>query len=97
MVKSQASLRSLHQLGADIIDWVVRIIGWQEDSMFKNLASVPDVPFLIFVKFTMADFLLNCMKPQIYNHNDERPVYCEIFIPMFKALGSTIGKLNYVW
>ncbi|KAI8878299.1 hypothetical protein K501DRAFT_297732 [Backusella circina FSU 941] len=45
----------------------------------------------------MVDFLLNCLKPQSYNHNDERSAYCEIFIPMFKAFGNATKKLNYVW
>lgn len=97
MLKYQTTLDSLHELGADVVDWVKSIHGWKETTMFKNLGDVPDVPFLNFVKFTMADFHLNCLKPQSYNHNDERSAYCEIFIPIFKAFGNIIKKLNYVW
>ncbi|KAI8968524.1 hypothetical protein BDF20DRAFT_828362, partial [Mycotypha africana] len=59
--------------------------------------TVPDLPFLNFVKFTIVDFLLNCMRTHVYNQNDERTVYCEIFIPIFKAFGNTTKKLKYVW
>ncbi|KAI8058685.1 uncharacterized protein B0P05DRAFT_478723 [Gilbertella persicaria] len=65
--------------------------------MFKNLGTVPDLPFLNFVKFTIVDFLLNCMRTHIYNQNDERTAYCELFIPIFKAFGNTTKKLKYVW
>ncbi|KAI9031879.1 hypothetical protein CLU79DRAFT_694050 [Phycomyces nitens] len=65
--------------------------------MFKNLGTVPDLPFLNFIKFTMVDFLLNSMQAKTYSQNDERTAYCEIFIPIFKAFGNTTKKLKYVW
>lgn len=97
MLKSQMDLDSLRKQGAVVVDWVIRILGWSEASMFKNLSDVPDVPFLNFVKFTMVDFLLNCMKLHPYNHNDERSAFCEIFIPIFKAFGNLTKKLDFVW
>lgn len=97
MLKSQMNLNSLRKLGADIVDWVVRILGWRETTMLKHLGDIPDVPFLNFVKFTMVDFLSDCLKSQSYNHNDTRSAYCEIFIPMFKAFGNVAKNLNYVW
>lgn len=65
MLKSQMNLDSLRTLGADIVDWVVRILGWQDTTMFKNLGDIPDVPFLNFVKFTMVDFLLKLFETPI--------------------------------
>ncbi|KAI8070639.1 uncharacterized protein B0P05DRAFT_187040 [Gilbertella persicaria] len=65
--------------------------------MFKLLGTLPNHPFLNFIKFTMIDFLLNCMRTTRYNDNDERTAYCEIFIPIFKAFGNTTQKLEYTW
>ncbi|KAI8639055.1 hypothetical protein BD408DRAFT_435511 [Parasitella parasitica] len=97
MMQEQNNLQSLKNLGSDIMDWVAKILNWSEKDMFKNLGTVPDLPFLNFVKFTIVDFLLNCMRTHVYNQNDERTAYCELFIPIFKAFGNTTKKLNYVW
>ncbi|RCI04866.1 hypothetical protein CU098_000452, partial [Rhizopus stolonifer] len=97
MMQEQHNLQSLKNLGSDVMDWVARIVNWSEKDMFKNLGTVPDLPFLNFVKFTIVDFLLNCMRTHIYNQNDERTAYCELFIPIFKAFGNTTTKLKYVW
>lgn len=79
------------------MDWVARIVNWSEKHMFKNLGTVLDLLFLEFVKFTIIDFLLNCMRTHVYNQNDKRTGYCGLFIPIFKAFGNTTKKLNYVW
>jgi hypothetical protein len=97
MMKEQNNLQSLKNLGYDVIDWVARIVNWSEKDMFKNLGTVPDLPFINFVKFTIVDFLLNYMRTHIYNQNDERTAYCELFVPIFKAFGNTTKRMNYVW
>ncbi|KAI7888078.1 uncharacterized protein EV154DRAFT_518614 [Mucor mucedo] len=97
MLDKQYNLHCLHTLGTDVVDWIIRILSWNQKNMFKKLGDVPDVPFLNFVEFSMVDFLLNCMKPGIYQINDERSPYWEIFIPLFKVFGNTASKLNYAW
>lgn len=96
-MQEQNDLQSLKNLGSDVMDWIVKILNWSEEDMFKNLSTVPDIPFLNFAKLTIVDFLLNCLRTRTYNQNDERSAYCELFIPIFKAFGNTTKKLNYVW
>lgn len=85
MKKRQATLQNPKELGSDIMSWVRKVMDCPEQDMFELLVSLPKYPFLIFIKFTMIDFLLNCMRTTRYNDNDERTAYCEIFIPIVKA------------
>lgn len=96
-MKRQATLQNLKELGSDIMSWVRKVMDCPEQDMFKLLGALPNHPFLNFIKFTMIDFLLNCMRTTRYNDNDERTAYCEIFIPIFKAFGNTTQKLEYAW
>lgn len=97
LMKRQATLQNLKDLDSDIISWVRKVVDCPEQDMFKLLGTLPNHPFLNFIKFTMIDFLLNCMRTTRYNGNDERTAYCEIFIPIFKAFGNTTQKLEYTW
>ncbi|KAG2195129.1 hypothetical protein INT47_006993 [Mucor saturninus] len=92
-----ANLESLKELDTDIMGWVMKVMACPEQEMFRFLAGLPDHSFLNCIKFTMVDFLLNCMRTQKYNDDDERTPYCEIFIPIFKAFGNTTHKPTYVW
>lgn len=97
MKKRQATLQNPKELGSDIMNWVRKVMDCPEQDTFKLLVSLPKYPFLIFIKFTKMDFLLNCMRTTRYNDNDERTAYCEIFIPIVKAFRNTTQKLEYAW
>lgn len=97
MVQDQSNLKSLKALGTEVMDWITQILSWPEQDMYKNLGTVPGIPFLNFVKFAITNFILNCMRTCPYDKNDERTSYCEIFIPLFKAFGNTTKTLNYSW
>jgi hypothetical protein len=40
MIEDQHNLKSLKNLGFDIMDWIARILNWSEHDMFANLTTV---------------------------------------------------------
>lgn len=77
---------------------IINLLESNEHELFDKVAALPkDNTFIEFVKFAMIDFILNCKRPGPYNNNDERSVYCEVFIPLFKSFGNCTGSLTYSW
>ncbi|KAI8640268.1 hypothetical protein BD408DRAFT_348385 [Parasitella parasitica] len=51
-----------------------------------------------FVQYALLDFTLNLLKPGSFNgKSDERSIFCEVYIPIFKAFGNCLSVLNYTW
>lgn len=55
LMKRQATLQNLKELGSDIMSWVRKVMDCPEQDMFKLLGALPNHPFLNFIKFTMID------------------------------------------
>ncbi|KAI8087785.1 uncharacterized protein B0P05DRAFT_465198 [Gilbertella persicaria] len=54
--------------------------------------------FTEFVQYALLDFTLNLLKPGGFNgKSDERSIFCEVYIPIFKAFGNCLSVLNYTW
>ncbi|GAN10206.1 hypothetical protein MAM1_0330d09744 [Mucor ambiguus] len=54
--------------------------------------------FIEFVQYTLLDFTLNSLEASSINEkSDECSVFCEVYIPIFKAFGNCLGVLNYTW
>ncbi|KAI9279073.1 hypothetical protein BY458DRAFT_432238 [Sporodiniella umbellata] len=54
--------------------------------------------FAEFVQYTLLDFTLNLLKPSSFSgKSDERSIFCEVYVPIFKAFGNCISVLNYKW
>ncbi|CAO3653436.1 unnamed protein product [Mucor hiemalis] len=51
-----------------------------------------------FAQYALLDFTLNLLKPRSFNgKSDERSIFCEVYIPIFKAFGNCLSVLNYTW
>lgn len=81
-----------------VYESIIELLESNEQELFnKVVALLNDNPFIEFVKFSMIDFILNCKRPGLYNNNDERSIYCEVFIPISKSFGYCTRSLTYTW
>lgn len=72
-----------------VYDTLLQLLQSDHAEIFDKIISLPkNKPFFEFIKYAMFDFLLNLKRPEPYNNNDERSIYCEVFIPIFKAFGN---------
>ena len=81
-----------------VYESIIELLESNEQELFNKVVALPnDNPFIEFVKFSMIDFILNCKRPGLYNNNDERSIYCEVFIPISKSFGNCTRSLTYTW
>lgn len=81
-----------------VFDSLLQLLQSNQVDMFDNVINLPKhKPFYEFIKYAMFDFLLNLKRPEPYHNKDERSIYCEVFIPLFKAFGNCTQSLAYTW
>lgn len=75
----------------------------QIQNRLKMKKAIMDLPaefssFTEFVQYALLDFTLNLLKPGSFNgKSNERSIFCEVYIPIFKAFGNCLSILNYTW
>lgn len=103
-MKEQISHKSLKEVPDKIHEKLLAILQFQDRLKMKK--AIMDLPadssaFTEFVQYALLDFTLNLLKPCSFNNfngkSDERSIFCEVYIPIFKAFGNCLGVLNYQW
>lgn len=99
LMVQQDEYYSLKSVTGDMFDTLMDVLDSENlNTLFSKAAVLPnDNAFIDFVKFAVIDFVLNLKRPDRYKAKNERSIYCEIFIPIFKALGNCTGFLSYQW
>jgi hypothetical protein len=70
------------------------------DNRIKMKKVIMDLPsqsssFIEFAQYALLDFTLNLLKPGNFStKSDERSIFCEVYIPLFKAFGNCLGVLK---
>jgi hypothetical protein len=84
-----------------LYDKLIKILQIEDRlQMKKEIMDLPvqSTPFMEFIQYTLLDFTLNLLKPDSFTgKSDERSIFCEVYIPIFKAFGNCLGVLNYTW
>ncbi|OBZ89730.1 hypothetical protein A0J61_02221 [Choanephora cucurbitarum] len=100
-MNEQNLYKSLKEMPAEIYDKLLTILQIQDRLKMKKI--IMDLPaessaFTEFVQYALLDFTLNLSKPSSFDgKNDERSIFCEVFIPIFKAFGNCLSVLNFTW
>lgn len=83
----------------DVYNSLFQILQLSDRAQMRDLImKLPESdPFIEFSKYALIDFMLNVKRPRPYNPNDERSIYCEVFIPLFKAFANCTGLLVFTW
>jgi hypothetical protein len=83
----------------DVFNDIMNILDAENANIILEIASMlsSNNSFVEFVKFALIDYILNLKKIRPYKPKDERTIYCEIFIPIFKSFGNCTGLLSYQW
>ncbi|KAL9538348.1 hypothetical protein PS6_011580 [Mucor atramentarius] len=93
--------KSLKEMPDEIYDKLLVILQIQDRLKMKK--AIVDLPaessaFTEFIQYALLDFTLNLLKPGSFNgKSDERSIFCEVYIPIFKAFGNCLSVLNYSW
>lgn len=93
--------KSLKEVPDEIYDKLLVILQTQDRLKMKK--AIIDLPaessaFTEFAQYALLDFTLNLLKPRSFNgKSDERSIFCEVYIPIFKAFGNCLSVLNYTW
>lgn len=101
LVNSQKRYEALKKL--NIFNYIVdllKIENWNEfEAAANNITLNNDGDHIMadFSKKLLSEFALNTARPSPYNKNDERSIYCEVFIPMFKYFSIFTQKIAFSW
>ena len=100
-MNEQNIYKFLKEVSGDIYSKLLLILQIQDRIKMKEaILGLPSEAnaFTEFVQYTLLDFSLNLLKPgSFYGKSDERTIFCEVFIPIFKSFGNCLGILNYTW
>ncbi|KAI9486311.1 MAG: hypothetical protein EXX96DRAFT_39065 [Benjaminiella poitrasii] len=96
LMAQQKEYFHLKAIPGGVYDTLLQLLQSNHTEMFDKIVNLPkNKPFFEFIKYAMLDFLLNLKRPENYNNNDERSIYCEVFISLFKAFGNCTQSLGY--
>jgi hypothetical protein len=81
-----------------LYDTLLKLLLSNPTEMFDEVIKLPrENKFVEFIMYALLDFLLNVKRSESYKQNDERTIFCEVFIPLFKAFGNCTQSLGYTW
>lgn len=89
-------------MGTEEFRWLQSAISLDQDDLVDNLVVLTK-PFkgnqlIDFMKHTLIDYhRSNCHKPVPIPVNNERTIYVEVFVPVFKYFGNSTGSLAFTW
>lgn len=101
LINGQKSYSALKR--SNIFEYVVELIKIEKCGDFEpaanniTLNNDGDRIMANLSKKLLSEFALNASRPSPYNKDDERSIYCEVFIPMFKYFSIFTQKVAFSW
>ncbi|KAL9545861.1 hypothetical protein MBANPS3_006945 [Mucor bainieri] len=68
-----------------------------DEQLIDATRNVKHDPLVQFMKFTLLDFWANTHRPVPMPLNNERTVFVEAFVPIFKYFGNFTKTLAFIW